>query len=376
MKTWLIILASALIGGSVIWYAGGDTDDAPPHPAAVLRQPAILQTVPATQPAVVPAAPAPPQVVQRGDNTVYRYSGPYTHANLTIYLAHGEDTLQGTFLTLQEALEQKKAVVYETGNVNELAIENLSPQEEIFVQAGDIVKGGRQDRVIATDFIVPRRSGRMPIGSFCVEHGRWSQRGQEASAHFSSSTEQAPGKSLKLAAKQRAAQSEVWKEVAANQTKLAQSLNSEVKSRESESSFVLTLENKVVRETADDYIKALSGVTSGFSDTIGFVFAINGQANNADIYGNHELFVKLWPKLLKSAAIEAIAERDRNRNYSPVPVEEARKLVEERESVAPKEKAVSPRVKVLTKERNESILFETSDGERNGTSVHKNYIKK
>ncbi|MFN2514812.1 MAG: ARPP-1 family domain-containing protein [Pyrinomonadaceae bacterium] len=62
--------------------------------------------------------------IQAGD---YRLSGPYTHKNLTIFLVHGKDLLAGkTFLTLQEALEQKKLVVYETKDVNELSIENLS----------------------------------------------------------------------------------------------------------------------------------------------------------------------------------------------------------------------------------------------------------
>ncbi|MCM3874094.1 MAG: hypothetical protein ND895_25680, partial [Pyrinomonadaceae bacterium] len=85
----------------------------------------------------------------------YRLSGPFTHQNLTIYLIHGKNMIEGrSFLTLQEALEQKKVVVYETKDVNELSIENRSTQD-IYVQAGDIVKGGQQDRVLAVDLIVP-----------------------------------------------------------------------------------------------------------------------------------------------------------------------------------------------------------------------------
>ena len=70
----------------------------------------------------------------------YRISGPYTHKNLTVFLVHGKDLLKGhTFLTLQEALAQKKVIVYETKDVNELAIKNLSNQD-IYVQSGDIVR--------------------------------------------------------------------------------------------------------------------------------------------------------------------------------------------------------------------------------------------
>src|SRR5260370_18728113 len=93
-----------------------------------------------------PGPQAKPANVKAPD---YQFSGPYTHDNLTIFLIQGEDQLKGKkFLTLQEALEQKKAVVHETGNVNQLTVENLSPNEEIFVQSGDIVTAGQQNRLL------------------------------------------------------------------------------------------------------------------------------------------------------------------------------------------------------------------------------------
>jgi len=70
---------------------------------------------------------------------------------------------------LQEAMERKAVIVHETSEVNELSIENVSQSEEVLVQAGDIVKGGRQDRVLAVDLIMPAGSGKMPIAAFCVE---------------------------------------------------------------------------------------------------------------------------------------------------------------------------------------------------------------
>jgi hypothetical protein len=64
-----------------------------------------------------------------GGQSSYRLSGPYTHGNLTVFLVHGKDLTTKTFLTLQEALAQKKVRVYETKDVNELAIRNLSNQD-------------------------------------------------------------------------------------------------------------------------------------------------------------------------------------------------------------------------------------------------------
>src|SRR6185369_15521525 len=73
-------------------------------------------------------------------------TGPYTHENLTVFLIHGRDLSNGKkYVTLQEALDQKKVIVHETGSVNELSIENVS-NDEVYIQSGEIVKGGRQDR--------------------------------------------------------------------------------------------------------------------------------------------------------------------------------------------------------------------------------------
>ena len=103
--------------------------------------------------------PAPPKPA---GPTVARVSGPYTHANLTVFLLHGPNTLPDQkLLTLQEALEQKKAIVHETSQVNELSVENLAGDTGLYLQSGDIVKGGKQDRAIAYDLILPPKSGKV-----------------------------------------------------------------------------------------------------------------------------------------------------------------------------------------------------------------------
>src|SRR5262245_34142563 len=267
----------------------------------------------------------------------YTVSGPYSHKNLTIFLLHGADQRQDkTPLTLQEAMERKFVVVHETGDVNNLAIENLS-DEEVFVQSGDIVKGGRQDRVLALDLIVPPKSGKIPIASFCVEHGRWSTRGAENAVAFSSSEKTLNSKELKIAAKHSASQREVWDKVAQSQAKLSAGVvaadaaqaappppapaqvaaggggNAEgaggrdaiarlnafsVASSVSSSSLQLSLENNNLRQAVDDYVKTLSPIIEGKNDVIGYVFAINGQINSADVYSSNALFKKIWPKMI------------------------------------------------------------------------------
>lgn len=305
----------------------------------------------------------------------YRLSGPYTHKNLTIFLVHGKNLIKTkTFLTLQEALVQKKVVVYETKTVNELSIQNFS-NEDVYVQSGDIVKGGQQDRMMAVDLIVPARSGRIPIAAFCVEHGRWSSRGTEKTTVFSSSSDSVATKETKLAAKRSNSQGRVWESVTVTQDKLSQNVGARVNSALSESSLQLTVEHGKVKETAEGYINALSKIVNGSDDVIGYVFAINGKVNSADVYASNSLFKKLWPKLLKANAVEAIAELQKEQ-FHPVKAESVQTFITEAEAARGSEKAVSSRVKLMTREDASNIMFETRDEKEKGAWVHRNYIKK
>jgi hypothetical protein len=310
--------------------------------------------------------------VESGD---YRLSGPFTHKNLTIFLVHGKNSIKGkSFLTLQEALVQRKVVVYETRSVNELSIQNFS-DEDIYVQSGDIVKGGQQDRMIGVDLIVPPRSGKLPISAFCVEHGRWSGRGNERAGVFSSSSDAVATKEIKLAAKRSNSQGAVWENVKVAQDKLSENIGIRVNSAVSASSLQLAIENGKVQETADSYIKALSGIVNRSNDVIGYVFAINGKVNSADIYGSNVLFKKLWPKLLKANAVEAIAEL-RQDKFKPASADHARGFLSEAEKANGSDKNVNARVNLLTREDDENILFETRDRAQKDGWVHRNYIKK
>lgn len=316
--------------------------------------------------------PGKPAIITAGE---YRLSGPYSHKNLSIFLVHGKNTFEGkTFITLQEAMVQKKVVVYETKSVNQLSIENVS-NDDIYVQAGDIVKGGQQDRMIGVDLIVPRRSGKMPIAAFCVEHGRWSSRGNERSTVFSSSSDVASTREIKLAAKRANSQGGVWENVRIAQDKLSANVGATVNSKVSASSLQLAVENEKVRETADSYTKALANIVNSNNDVIGYVFAINGKVNSADVYGSNALFRKLWPKLLKANAVEAIAELQKA-EFRPATAENVRTFLTESEKAKASEKDVSPRVGLVTGEDEKQIFFETRDRAQKDVWIHRNYIKK
>ncbi|HKP37847.1 MAG TPA: DUF6569 family protein [Pyrinomonadaceae bacterium] len=305
----------------------------------------------------------------------YRLEGPYTQGNLTVFLIHGKDKIKGqTFLTLEEALVQRKVIVRETKTVNTLTIENVS-SEEVYVQSGDIVKGGAQDRMLVVDLILPPRSGQISISAFCVENGRWSQRGNEAATVFSSSKNTVASREVKLAAKLKSSQSEVWREVSVAQDKLSSNVGVRVNHAESPTSLQLALENKEVQKTADDYVNGLSSIVDGKTDVIGYVFAINGKVNSADVYASSTLFKKLWPKLLKASAIEAVAEFRRGEKFDQPKPAEVMGLLDDSKGQE-KQKDVSGRVQVITRETDGNVSFETRDRAKSDAWVHRNYIKK
>src|ERR1044072_1646908 len=172
----------------------------------------------------------------RAQNT--KISAPYIHKNLSVYLIYGKDAMgHKNLLTLQEAMAKDLIIVYETGDVNQLEVENVSPTFEVFIQSGDIVKGGKQDRVLAVDIILPLKSGRIKISAYCVERGRWTQRKGEDKEKFSSSNERVVTRDLKLAANLSRSQGEVWKEVSKAQDKLSANVGAKVNSPTSQSSL-------------------------------------------------------------------------------------------------------------------------------------------
>ena len=310
-------------------------------------------------------------------NSAYRISAPYSHKNLTIFLIHGKnETSKTNILTLQEAMQRRILRVYETSDVNELSVENISKEFDVFIQSGDIVKGGKQDRVLAVSIIIRARSGRIKIEAFCVESGRWQKRGNEDSTQFSSSNDRIVSRELKLAANGARSQQEVWAKVSEAQDKLSRNVGTPVAAGASRTSLQLSLENGKVAATADEYVGKLGNLIEGKSDVIGYAFAINGEINSADIYASNALFKKLWLRMLKAAAVEAVAEKN-SRLVAAAPAKPAavRAFLDDADRGRAEERAASTGTRIITRDQKDSAVYEARD-ERSKTVVHRAYVKK
>ena len=184
----------------------------------------------------------------------YSLSEPVVHDNLAIYFVHGQSRAGPVPLTLAEALAQQTVEVRELGQVNELQIENKG-NEEVFIQSGDIVKGGQQDRVLSVSLLLKPHSGPLDISAFCVEHGRWSARGNEDVRTFSSANAALPSRAAKFELAGAASpqsggadtvgkrQAEIWNSVTAIQGKLSSKIGAPVAAASSRTSLQLALEN-------------------------------------------------------------------------------------------------------------------------------------
>ena len=288
----------------------------------------------------------------------YRVSGPYTSDNLSLYLIHGKDKFAGQqILTLQEALDQKKVTVHETGDVNQLAVENKS-NAIVFLQSGDIVRGGKQDRTLQHDMLLQPRSGKVPLPAFCVEQGRWQQRGQETAGKFDSSSNVLAGRKVKLAAKV-GLQGQVWSSVQEQQTKLGRALKDSVQASESASSYELTLEHTKVKQATNSKIRQFSALLDGKNDVLGYAFSINGKMNSADVYASSILLKKLWPKLLKSSVVEAASEAEAGKTYQAPSVQTVKSFLAEAEAKQAKKMIATKEGETVSQENDHAIRSTT-----------------
>lgn len=316
----------------------------------------------------------PPVIIKEVQLSNYRLSGPYQFEDLSIFLIHGPDAPDNRLYTpLQSAMERQIVIVHETSQVNELAIENVSATEDVLVQAGDIVKGGRQDRVLSVDMILPAKSGIIPISAFCVEQSRWQQRGAESADQFTL-TEMTVNYSLLQVMKDVATQAGVWKEVNDAHENIGAGVARSVRSIDSPTSLPLALENEAVQKSMTPYLANLSSHAYRWNDVIGFAFAINDEIKGADVYSSHTMFIRLWPRLLKAAVVDAVAAPAIKRAPNALPIETVGAFLVNSELGSETVGHIPPRTQSVERSTDDGLFFETGDTAYGNAWIHRSYL--
>jgi len=273
----------------------------------------------------------------------YQVLKPISHGNLTIFPVVSSNTHDTSeFITLDEGIRSGDVIVTEAGRlgglirgphhkipvsgpqVNSLVLVNNS-RHPLILLAGEIVTGGKQDRVVAKDRVIPPESDPVDLGVFCVEPGRWTG----VSDQFSTMKSQMAQPSVRSKAMVAQDQRQVWDSVgAANRAVYGGIVGGTANA--APSSYAKTFEDEKVRKAiaaqAEPVEQSYSSLIRQLRDqhAVGVVVAVGGQLIWADLFANTPLMEKYWSKLVRSYAAEAITSRT---SAKPVSVAEAQQFL-------------------------------------------------
>jgi len=327
----------------------------------------------------------------------YKLLEPITHGDLTVFpvvSAKNHDT--SGFLTLDEGVRSGEVVVTEVGNlhgamhrrpiqqnvyqnaqVNQLVLVNNS-QRPLILLAGEIVTGGKQDRVVAKDRIVPAESDPVDLGVFCVEPHRWVATSSKFDTHASVMAQP----SVRKKAMAEKDQQQVWAEVNNAKTNMAANAraaaptatpsggpmvagsgsgsgigsgngggvgsgagrpaapvasadsvvlySSNLRALDATSSYAEARANDVVQKQVDEITEPMQKSYESLikqlrnQNAVGVVVAVKGHIVWADLFASSALLDKYWPKLLQSYAAEALTTPGERREAS---LQEAQKFL-------------------------------------------------
>ncbi|TET33150.1 MAG: hypothetical protein E3J72_17620 [Planctomycetota bacterium] len=228
---------------------------------------------------------------------------PIRHLNLTIFpICAYEASDTADFVTLDEGMKEKLVEIAEKENaqVSELCICNKS-DKPLYLMGGEIIAGGKQDRIVAQNTIVPPKT-QMGLSTFCVEKNRWSA----ANGRRFNPNDPAKFQSMNVLAKTgqryRAQidkdQSGGWAEVARTTAALS--------CQTATNTLSAVYKSKEVKEKVEPFTEVLKSELDEIEDLVGFVVSINGEVHSCDIFGSPELLEKYRDKLINSYVIEAL----------------------------------------------------------------------
>lgn len=276
----------------------------------------------------------------------YKVLAPIQHGNLTVFpvvASKSHDTDE--FLTLDEGLRSGEVIVSEAGSirpmirrpqptphpyssdgaqVNQLMLVNNS-KHPLLLLAGEIVTGGKQDRIIGKDRLVPAESDPIDLGVFCVEPGRW----VGASSKFTAPPPGVVGGLVAPSVRSKAMadrdQAKVWSQVRKAQNEVVAQMPAgarETVEVQATSSYARVMDNRAVQKQVDSIAQPIENSYRTLikqlrdQNAVGVVVAVNGEIIWADVFASTDLLQKYWPKLVRSYAAEAMVTHAENKHVT------------------------------------------------------------
>src|SRR5437016_6106536 len=256
---------------------------------------------------------------------------PISHGDLTIFPIVASKVHDASdFLTLDEGIRSGDVVVTEVGNIHPLirrhttvippqcsgGVVNLlvlvnNSKHPLILLAGEVVTGGKQDRVVAKDRIVPAESDPVDLGVFCVEHGRW----VESSTKFDTHASVMLQPSVRKNAMADKSQQQVWDGVSKAKTNMEDNLRAAAPASGSSggqeysyavrelgetSSYAKARANKIMQKQVESITepmqKSYESVIKQLrnQNAVGVVVAVKGRIVWADMFASGALLGKYW----------------------------------------------------------------------------------
>jgi len=208
----------------------------------------------------------------------------------TINIAVQNNVIQQNDVQIQQQLNVNTGG---SASVNKLYIQNIS-KDTIYIMAGEVVKGGKQDRVIAQDMIIPPNSKKIDLSVFCVEKGRWKYKDKSKfDGYFSVASN-----NVRKTVIQKQNQSAVWEEV-----------DKTVKKNKAESNtgaYTNLVNSENYQKDLKEYLQFFNIAINNTDNCIGFVGVSGDKIIGCDIFATSELFKKQSEGILKGYITEAI----------------------------------------------------------------------
>ncbi|HUB51507.1 MAG TPA: DUF6569 family protein [Terracidiphilus sp.] len=306
----------------------------------------------------------------------YRVLAPIESGHLLLFpvvRSGGESPAETPFITLDEGLKSGDVEVTEAGNVrglvrprpqangqrsseiwtppnrgdevNTLVLVNHS-SKPLLLLAGEIVTGGKQDRVIAKDRIVPPDADPIDLSVFCIEPGRWTG----ATDNFGVSAPK-PAESFMVQPEIREKamaekdQQQVWNSVHGTTTEMvtvtagapplstssvsvdrpvtADALNTTSYARVMQNNAISAKVDETAAPLTSNHEQVLEKLRS--EHAVGVVVAVHGKLIWADLFANTDLLARYWTKLVRSYAAESVTETG---NHDTPGVADAQKFLD------------------------------------------------
>jgi hypothetical protein len=206
------------------------------------------------------------------------------------------------YLTLQEAMAANLCTVSEHDGVSSLQITNRA-DKPLFLMVGDLLLGGKQDRILAESVVIEAGAKDTPIPAFCVEQGRWhTEAGNDASAReefYMRADSAQVDFATKRAAIGTASQGAVWAAVSSNNANLGVGHHTRT------GSFRATFDDEKTKKQLQDRLDEVRAITG--AETVGYMVEHNGKVVAMDLFDSSGLLRKLSDQLLRSYLVTDMA---------------------------------------------------------------------